>query len=158
MPEETSLYFPLGAQDQRLGVEQDQLLCGSTGTSSGNCRETETCMLRACHTSRQPLQIIFQGTLKGGQLPWLAEEVLDGQYERVDIPAHARTAHNSLLQKSLEEDLLLNRPSSSPNDPISQGTELNIFARLGVKSHGLAAWHRVKITITRSICLTMGLT
>ena len=49
-------------------------------------------------------------------------------------------------------------PSCSPDDPISQGTELNIFARLGVKSHGLAAWHRVKITITRSICLTMGLT
>ena len=37
----------------RLGAEQDQLPCGSTGTSSGNCQETETCMVRACHTPRQ---------------------------------------------------------------------------------------------------------
>ena len=29
---------------------------GSTGTSSGNCQETETCMARACHTPQQPLQ------------------------------------------------------------------------------------------------------
>ena len=33
-----------------LGAEQDQLPCGSTGTSSGNCQETETCMVRACRT------------------------------------------------------------------------------------------------------------
>ena len=30
VPEETSLYLLLGAQDQRLGAEQDQLPCGST--------------------------------------------------------------------------------------------------------------------------------
>ena len=29
---------------------------GSTGTSPGNCQETETCLFRACHTPRQPLQ------------------------------------------------------------------------------------------------------
>ena len=40
--EETSPYLLLRAQDQRLRAEQDQLLCGSTGTSSGNCQETET--------------------------------------------------------------------------------------------------------------------
>ena len=33
------------------------------------------------------------------------EEMLDGQHQRVDIPAHARTAHKGLLQKRLEEDL-----------------------------------------------------
>ena len=38
--EETSTYLLLGAQDQRLGAEQDQLPCGSTGASSGNCQET----------------------------------------------------------------------------------------------------------------------
>ena len=53
---ETSSYFLLGAQDQRLGAEQDQLPCGSTGTSSGSYQETETCMVRACHTPRQPPQ------------------------------------------------------------------------------------------------------
>ena len=30
VPEETSPYLLLGAQDQRLGAEQDQLPCGST--------------------------------------------------------------------------------------------------------------------------------
>ena len=49
--EETSLHPLLGAQDQRLGAEQDQLLCGATGTSSGNCQETETCTVRACHAT-----------------------------------------------------------------------------------------------------------
>ena len=48
--EETSLYLLLAAQDQRLGVEQDQLPCGSTGTSSGNCQEAETCMVRTFHS------------------------------------------------------------------------------------------------------------
>ena len=35
IPEENSLHLLLGAQDQRLGAEQDQIPCGSTGTSSG---------------------------------------------------------------------------------------------------------------------------
>ena len=35
---------------------------------------------------------------------WLAEEVLDGQRQRVDVSACARTAHEGLLQKRLEED------------------------------------------------------
>ena len=33
------------------------------------------------------------------------QEMLDGQQQRVDIPVHARTVHNGLLQKRLEEDL-----------------------------------------------------
>ena len=50
-------------------------------------------------------------------MPWSAEEMLDGQYQRVDVPAHARTAHKGLLQKRLD-------PSCPHNDPIGQGTEL----------------------------------
>ena len=34
-----------------------------------------------------------------------AEEMLGGQHQRVDIPAHARTAHKGLLQKRLKDDL-----------------------------------------------------
>ena len=93
-----------GAQDQRLGAEQDQLPCGSKGTSSGNCQETETCMVRACHTPRQPLQNHPSGHLGGWVTLWSAEEMLDGKHQRLDIPAHARTAHKGLLQKRLEED------------------------------------------------------
>ena len=44
VPEETSPHLLLGAQDQRLGAEQDQLPCGSTGNCSGICQETETCI------------------------------------------------------------------------------------------------------------------
>ena len=52
---ETSPHLLLGTQAQRLGAEQDQLLCWSTGTYYSNCQETETCMARARHT-RRPLQ------------------------------------------------------------------------------------------------------
>ena len=37
--------------------------------------------------------------------PWSAEVMLDGQLERANFPAHARTADKALLQKRLEEDL-----------------------------------------------------
>ena len=40
-------------------------------------------------------------------MPWLAEEMLDGQHQRVDLSAHARSACKGLLQKRLEEDLCL---------------------------------------------------
>ena len=56
--------------------------------------------------------------------PWSAEEVLDEQRQRVDVPAHARTPHNGFLQEGLEENLL-NCLSCPPNDPNGQGTELN---------------------------------
>ena len=58
-------------------------------------------------------------------MPWSAEEMLDGQHRRMDIPAKARTAHKGLLQKTLEE-ALLNGPSCPPDDPIGQGTPLNV--------------------------------
>ena len=76
----------------------------SEGSSSANCQKTETCMVRACHTPRQP----FHDSLRHlgvWATPWSAEETLDGQHQRVDILAHARTAHKGLLQKRLEEDL-----------------------------------------------------
>ena len=35
-------------------------------------------------------------------MPWLAEEILSGQHQRVDILAHARVANNGLQQKTEE--------------------------------------------------------
>ena len=101
VPEETSLHLLLGAQDQRLGAEQDQLHCGSTGTSSGNCQETETCKVAACHKPQQSLQNHPSGHHGGWVKPWSAEEMLDGHYQKVDIPAHARTANKGLLRERL---------------------------------------------------------
>ena len=86
----------LGAEDQRLGAEQDQLPCWSTWTSSGNCQETETCKFRANHPS---------GHLGQWAKPWSAEEMLDGHRQRVDNPAHARTAYMDFRHKRLEEDV-----------------------------------------------------
>ena len=102
--EETSPYLLLGAQDQQLSMEQDQLPRGSAGTSSGNCQETETCMVRVCRMPRQRLQNHPSGHLGGWMMPWSTEEMLDEQRQRVNIPAYARTAHKGLLQKRLEED------------------------------------------------------
>ena len=95
--EETPLHLLLGVQDPRLSAEYNQFPCGSTGTSSGNRQDTETCIVRACHTPRQPLQNHPSGNLGEWVTPWSAEGMLDGQHQRVDIPAHA--------QKGLEEDL-----------------------------------------------------
>ena len=96
------------------------------------CQETRTCMVQACHTPRrplrnppsghlvkrrelawfghvtshnQPLRNPPSGHLGGWAAPWSAEEMLNRQHQRVDVPAHARTAHKGLLQKRLEEDL-----------------------------------------------------
>ena len=41
----------------------------------------------------------------GWTTPWSAEEMLDGQHQKVDIPDHGRTAHKGRLQKRPEEDL-----------------------------------------------------
>ena len=62
-------------------------------------------MVQACHTPRRPLQNHHSGHLGGWARPWSVEEMLDGQHQRVGIPAHARTAHKGLLLKRLEEDL-----------------------------------------------------
>ena len=71
--------------------------------------------------------------------------MLDGQHQRVDISAHARTAHKSLLQKGLEEDRSVvwfyvgfHRGGTErkriysesslicpPDDPLGKGTELS---------------------------------
>ena len=45
------------------------------------------------------------GHLGGLATPWSADEMLDGQRQRVDIPVRARPAHSDLLHKRLEEDL-----------------------------------------------------
>ena len=57
-------------------------------------------------------------------MSWSAEEMLEGQHQRVAIAARARTARQGLLQKKTGRGCLLNRPSRLPEDPLRQGTEL----------------------------------
>ena len=62
-------------------------------------------MVRASHTTRPPLKNNPSGHFGGWVTPWSAKEILDGQHQKVDIPANAKTAHKGLLQKRLEESL-----------------------------------------------------
>ena len=104
----------LGAQDQRLGAEQDQLPCGSTETSPGNRQETEICMIRVGHTPQQPHQNHPSRHCGGWATPWSAEEMLDGQHQYYYISARARTAQKVLKQKRLKEDVLCIVPMLPP--------------------------------------------
>ena len=103
VPKKTSPHLLLGPQDQRLGAEQDQLPYGSTGTSSGNCQETETCIVSAYHTTTSPKPSF--------RAPWRVVDAVVGKgnagstHQGVDIPARARTAHKGPLQKTSEEGL-----------------------------------------------------
>ena len=85
-------------------------------------------MVRACHTPRQPLQNHPSGHLGGWATPWSAEGMLDGQQQRVNIPAHARTAHNGLRRNKLEENLcwiVPHVPSTTQSVEGLNRTELN---------------------------------
>ena len=57
-------------------------------------------------------------------MPWLAEEMLDVQRQRVDAPAYARIAYDGLPHKKTGREYLLNDCSCSPDNPFGQGTEL----------------------------------
>ena len=47
---------------------------------------------------------ILQGTLEGRRRRGRQRNMLDGQHQRVDIPAQVGSAHEGLLQKGLEDD------------------------------------------------------
>ena len=66
-----------------------------------------------CDTIAFPKNILLQGTLD------LAEEVLDGQRQRVDVPVHTGTACDGRLEKRKKErkagrGFMLNRRSLRP--------------------------------------------
>ena len=125
--EETSPCLLLGAQDQWLGAEQDQLYYGSTGTSCGNCQEMETSMHRACHTPWQPLQNHPSGHLGG----WVTAHAMAGRQNAgwtTSKSGHPCQCQNCSQGPPAEETgrrSLLNHPPCPSDDPVGQGTELN---------------------------------
>ena len=56
-------------------------------------------------TPRLPVQYHYSGHGLGWATLWSAEEMLDGQHQTADIPAHAGAVHKGFLQKILTEDL-----------------------------------------------------
>ena len=100
-PSAWGIFCTLSTRNTMTECRPRSISCGSTGTSSGYYQETG-------HVTRHDSlsKTILQGTLeRGWVVPWLAEEMLDGEHQRVDIPARVRTAHKGLLLKRLEEDL-----------------------------------------------------
>ena len=99
-------------------------------SSSGNCQETETCTVLACHTPRQLLQNHPSGHLGWWAKPRSAEKMLDG-HQRLEVPAHARTAFITMAscrkdrKRISAESSLMPPPHPHPHDLIGQGTELN---------------------------------
>ena len=85
-------------------------------------QETETGMVRACHTPQQPLQNHSSGHLGGwvvgrGNAGWTTSK-----------SGHSCWCQNCLQGPPTEETgrgSLLNYPSCPPDDPIGPGTELN---------------------------------
>ena len=129
VPEETFLHLLAGAQDQWLDAEQDQLLA--------TVKRWKLAWFE-CVTQWQPSQNSPSRHLGQWVRPW---SVLDGQHQRVDIPAYARTAHRGLLQKRLEKDLFWTIPHPEsfimPRLPLPQQTsrsrdwnEPNVYAFL----------------------------
>ena len=66
---------------------------------------------------------ILQDTLQNGRRRrgWMP----DGQRQRLDVPAHARSVHDCSLQGKNCSGSQMNFASCSPNDPIGQGIGLN---------------------------------
>ena len=128
------LYKPLVTPILLYGCETWTLLAGSEKKKRKdpgfrNQVHEETCPhnLHGSGTShaRQRLQTHPSGYLGGWATPWSVEEMLDGQHQRVDIPAHARTAHKGPPVEKTGRGSLLNRPSCIPNNFTGQGAELN---------------------------------
>ena len=58
--------------------------------------ETKTHIVAACDSLRQPFRNYHSGLLfiRGSATPRSAKEMLNGQRQSVDVPAHAGTAHD----------------------------------------------------------------
>ena len=99
--------------------------CGSTGTSSGNCQETETCMVRACpHATTASPKPSFRA-------PWRMGDAVVGRGNAgwtTPQVGHICPCQNRSWGPPAEQTRrgsLLNHPSCPLDDPIGQATELN---------------------------------
>ena len=106
---EISPHLLLGAQDQRLAAEQDQIPLESTGASSGNCQETKARMVRACTshaTTASPEP--SSGHLEGWATPRSAEEMLNDkvkEWTSLCMPELLTTDFCNKQTKRLKDDL-----------------------------------------------------
>ena len=131
--EQTSPYLLLGAQDQRLGTEQDQLPCGSTETSSGHCQDVKRRKLawfghvtRHASFSETNLQCTLEGgRRRGRQRKCWMDNIKEWTY--LSKPELLTRASCRKVWKRISVESSLKSPHQ---DPIGQGTELNCSALL----------------------------
>ena len=93
------------------------------------------------------------GNIGEWAMPWLAEEMLDGQHQRVDIAAHTRTTHNGLLQRDWKRssaELVLTSPRR-PNRS-RDWTELNWTNYLSIRHLFLVPIHSTSILV---VCMSV---
>ena len=76
------------------------------------------CMARVCLS-----KIILHDAFREWTTSWSAEEMLDGQGQRVAIPASAKSAHNSFPQTRLEENTTTNNNNNNNNNSASSRNE-----------------------------------
>ena len=98
--------------------------------SGMSCVWLEHVMRHSC-LSKTILQCTLEGGCHRGQQRkcWI-------DCQRVNVPAYARIAHRSLVQKKKKknwkrisvESALMSAPPPSPHDPTNQGTELNCIS------------------------------
>ena len=131
MPEETSPHLLQEAQDRQLGLDTDQLPCGSTGTSSGNCKEIRNLhgsgMSHATTASPKP----------SFRAPWkVSVAVVSKGYagQTTSKSGHPCPCQNCSQGPSAEKtrkglSFMFPHPLT-PVDPIGQGTEQNWSVQL----------------------------
>ena len=121
LPANVSPHLLLGAHDQRLGEEQDQLPCRPLGTSSSNFQETETHMVPACNALRLALHNHSSRHLGGWATPRSAEEMLDGQRQRlasISMPELLTMASRKNKKKEVWNNISADSPSCPLRRPI----------------------------------------
>ena len=110
--------------------EQDQLPCGPTLklNASGSCQERETCLVWECHAIRQPFRKDLSGHLGEWVTPWSAEEMLDGQRQRVDTRPMPELLTMASCRKDWNricaESSFMTSPLSPSDDPVGGVTDL----------------------------------
>ena len=132
--DDTSPYLLLGAQDQRLGAEQDQLPCWSAGTSSGNCQETETCISHATTASPKPSagapRSVGDAVVGGGHAGWTTS--------RSGHPCPRQNSSQRPPAENTGKWSLLNRRSCPPDETNLSRDSAELTWKLHSYQFGLA--------------------
>ena len=110
VPEETSTHLLLGAQDHRLGAEQDQLPCGPTGTFSGNWRlalfeDHKPHLLQNCpswHLGRRSAEKMLDGERQRCLCNHCCQMFLQPLFYVQTQNRHWRVVSNDKLSQSIE--------------------------------------------------------